>query len=192
VYPKPKAALLVAPLFLALEPAAAVDPAADFVTKLFITVCVPNLGQPMKVREWAQGHRLVEIQSPAALAVFVGPGGKGAAWAIPAAAGSFALSIRGLTQACAVWAQAADPGEALTYFKKIVEGVKRPGIEIAVDKDTVLPSSVGETHALVYNVAAPNAPTSFEFTLLTAEHPGGSFQVSMQAAKAGPHQPSAK
>jgi hypothetical protein len=40
---------------------------------------------------------------------------------------------------------------------------------------------------LVYNVAAPSAPTSFEFTMLTAERPGGAFQASLQAAKAGTH-----
>jgi hypothetical protein len=173
-------------LLIAVQPATA-DPAAAFLTKLFIDVCVANLGQPAKVREWAEQHHLGQIQSPAALAVFVGPGGNGAAWAIPAAAGSFALSIRGMTQACAVWARAADPGEVMANFKTIVEGVKRPGIEITPDKDTVSPSPVGEAHALVYNVKAPGAPTSFEFTLLTAERPGGAFQASMQAAQAGAH-----
>jgi hypothetical protein len=177
---------VVALLLIAVQPATA-DPAAAFLTKLFIEVCVPNLGQPAKVREWAEQHHLGQIQSPTALAVFVGPGGNGAAWAVPAAAGSFALSIRGMTQACAVWARAADPGEVMTNFKTIVEGVKRPGIEVTVDKDTVSPSPVGEAHALVYNVTAPSAPTSFEFTLLTAERPGGAFQASLQAAQAGAH-----
>jgi hypothetical protein len=174
-------------LLIAVQPAAAADPAAAFLTKLFIDVCVPNLGQPAKVREWAEQHHLGQIQSPTALAVFVGPGGNGAAWAIPAPQGSFALSIRGMTQACAVWARAADPGEVMTSFKIIVEGVKRPGIEVTTDKDTVSPSPVGEAHALVYNVKASGAPTSFEFTLLTAERPGGAFQASMQAAQAVAH-----
>jgi hypothetical protein len=164
------------------------DPAAQFLTKLFITACVPNMGQPTKVREWAQGHQLAEIQNPVALGVFVGSGDNGAAWAIPSAQGSFALSIRGTTQACAVWARTADPAETLTLFQKLIEGVKRPGIEIAVDKDSVSSTPVGDAHALVYNVTAPNAPTSFEFTLVTAERPGGAFQVSMQVAKARPHQ----
>jgi hypothetical protein len=177
---------VVALLLMAVRPATA-DPAAAFLTKLFIDVCVPNLRQPAKVREWAEQHHLGQIQNPTALAVFVGPGGNGAAWAIPAPEGSFALSIRGMTQGCAVWARAADPGDVMTNFKKIVEGVKRPGIEITVDKDSVSPSPVGEAHALVYNVTAPGAPTSFEFTMLTAERPGGAFQASMQAAQAGAH-----
>lgn len=61
------------------QPAAAADPAAQFITKLFINVCVPNLGQPAGVRQWAQAHRLPQIDSPAALGVFVGNGSKGAA-----------------------------------------------------------------------------------------------------------------
>jgi hypothetical protein len=177
---------VVALLLMAVQPATA-DPAAAFLTKLFIDVCVANLEQPTKVREWAEQHHLGQIQNPTPLAVFVGPGGNGAAWAIPAPEGSFALSIRGMTQGCAVWARVADPGEVMTNFKKIVEGVKRPGIEITVDKDTVSPSPVGEAHALVYNVKAPSAPTSFEFTMLTAERPGGAFQAFLQAAQAGAH-----
>jgi len=177
----------LAMLLAVVQPAAAVDPAAQFMVKLFTTVCVPNLGQPTKVREWAQGRHLGEIQNPVALGVLVGPGDKGAAWAVPASEGNFALSIRGTTQACAVWAQAANPGDVRTLFKQIIEGVRRPGVEITVDKDTVSPSPVGEARALVYNVTAPNAPTTFEFTLLTAERAGGAFQASMQAAKAGAH-----
>jgi hypothetical protein len=177
----------VALLLFTVVPVAAADPGADFLTKLFINVCIPNLGQPMKVREWAEQHHLGQIESSTALDVFVGPGGNGAAWAISAAEGSFALSIRGITQGCAVWARTANPGEVMTNFKKIVEGIKRPGIDVTVDKDTVSPSPVGEAHALVYNVTAPNAPTSFEFTMLTAERPGGAFQASLQAAKASAH-----
>jgi hypothetical protein len=175
-------------LLSVFQAAAFADPAAQFLTKLFITVCVPNLGQPAKVREWAQGHQLAEIQDLAALGLFVGPGDKGAAWAVPSAQGSFALSIRGKTQACAVWARVADPGETLALFQKLIEGVKRPGIEITIIKDDISPSPVGDAHALAYNVKAPNAPTSFVFTLLTAERTGGAFQASMQAAQAGPQQ----
>jgi hypothetical protein len=181
----------LAGLLTATLPAAA-DPAADFLAKLFITVCVPNLGQPMKVRDWAEQRRLQQIQDPVALGIFVGPGDQGAAWAIPAAEGSFVLSIRGTTQACAVWARAADPSEVIKSFRTIIDGVRRPGIEVTVDQDIVSATPIGEAHSLVYNVTAPNAPTSFEFTLLTAERPGGAFQASMQAAKAGPHQASRK
>jgi hypothetical protein len=172
----------------AVQPAAtARDPAADFLVRLFTKVCIANLGQPIKVREWAQERHLGEIQNPAALHVFVGSGDNGAAWALSAAEGSFVLSIRGTTQACAVWAQAANLQEVLASFKQIIEGVRRPGIEITVDKDTVSPSPVGEARTLAYNVMALGAPTSFEFTLLTAERTDGAFQASIQAAKASAH-----
>ena len=168
-------------------PALAADPAAGFLTRLFITVCVQNLGQPAKVRQWADEHHLAPNEDPAALGLFVGPGGKGAAWAIRTEIGSFAFSIRGMTQACAVWAREANPDEATTNFRAIIEGVKRPGINVTIDRDRFAQSPVGRTHMLVYNVTKPNAPTSFEFTLLTAERTGGAFQVSMQAAKASAH-----
>lgn len=180
--------LAVAALFsgsTSISPPAAADPAANFLTKLFVSACVPNLSQPTKVREWAEEHHLAPIQSPAALGVFVGPGGNGAAWAVPALVGNYALSIRGTTQACAVWARAANPNDVLSSFKKLVEGVKRPGIQITVDKDTISPSPVGNVHVLVYSVSAVNVPASFVFTMLTAERTGGVFQASLQVAKAG-------
>jgi hypothetical protein len=89
-----RTATAIAALLVVVQSAAA-DPAAQFLVKLFTTVCIPNLGQPIKVRDWAQERHLQEIQNPAALNVFVGAGDRGAAWAIPATEGSFALSIRG-------------------------------------------------------------------------------------------------
>ena len=170
-------------LLVAAQPATAADPGAQFVTKLFIDACIPNMGRPAQVREWAQAHQLNQIDNPAALGVFVGPGANGVAWAIPAAQGSFALSIRGTTQACAVWARAADPDEVLTNFRRVVELAKRPGIDVSVDKDETLPSPSGGAHALVYSVGTPSAPTRFLLTLLTVERPGGAFQASMQVAQ---------
>lgn len=163
------------------------DPGASFVTKLFIDACVPNMGQPAKVRAWAENHYLNQISDPAPLAVFVGPGGSGAAWAIPAASGNYALSIRGTTTACAVWAQAADPNEVATLFKLLIQGVTQPGIKIVVDEDLVSPSPNGNVHTLLYNVTLPGAPRSFEFTMQTAEHTGGPFQASIQVALASAH-----
>jgi hypothetical protein len=181
-----RTATAIAALLAVVQPATAADPAAQFLTKLFRTVCLPSLGQTIKVREWAQERHLQEIQNPTALNVFVGSGDKGGAWAVPAAEGSFALSIRGATQACAVWARAADPGEVQVLFKQTIEGFKQPGIEVTTYQDIVTPSPSGEAHALVYNVTAPT-PISLVFTLLTAERTGGPFQASMQAAKAGAH-----
>jgi hypothetical protein len=168
-----------------ISPVAAADPAAEFLTKLFTDVCVSNLGQPTKVREWAEQHHLAQMTNPGALGVFVGPGDNGAAWGVPAAEGGFILSIRGMTQGCAVWARSADPGEVRTYFTKIIEGIRRPGIDVTVDKNTTEPSPFGEFRALAYNITAPKASTSFEFILMTAERPGSTFQASMQVATAG-------
>jgi hypothetical protein len=60
------------------------------------------------------------MTNPAALEVFVGKGGKGAAWEVPAKLGNFALSIRGTTEACAVWARGADPEAVQSLFKAII------------------------------------------------------------------------
>src|SRR5262249_9566055 len=130
-------------LGIASGSAKAADDRAAFLVKLFTAVCVPNMGNPDGVRAWATEKNLAQIQAPEPLAIFVGQGSKGAAWALPTRYGNFALSIRGTTEACAVWAQAADPTEVEAAFKTIVEGVKRPAIKIRIDKDTSAASPVG-------------------------------------------------
>lgn len=171
-------------LALGCEPAFAADPAAAFVVGLFMKACVPNMGQPRKIEAWADERHLGEITDPVPLQVFVGDGSRGKAWAVPTQYGSFALSIRGTTQACAVWARAADPDEVEADFNKIIEGSKRPGLNVAVIKDQISSSPAGRVHTLVYQLSAAGAPQGFLFTMLTAERSGGAFQASLQVASA--------
>lgn len=164
--------------------ASAEDAAASFLVKLFSNVCLPDAGHPEKVRAWASEMKLSEVTTPAALDIFVGPGGKGAAWAVPTSIGSFALSIRGTTEACAVYARAADPTEVERYFRKIMEGIARPGITVTVAKDSTEPGAHGSVRLLSYAVsAADNHGPGFLYTLTTAGRTGGAFQASLQAAR---------
>jgi hypothetical protein len=177
--------LLLAALFVnAPEFALADDPSANFVLRLFIDACVPNMGQPDNTRAWAAERHLPEVSAPAALEVFVGAGTKGSAWAVPSPLGSFAISIRGTTEACAVWVRTADPAELAAVFKKLMEGVARPGLDVGIDSDTTTPTPVGQARSLVYHVWPASGKIGFAFTVLTAEHAGGAFQGSLQVARA--------
>jgi len=168
------------------ESAAGEDASANFIVRLFITVCIPNVGQPENVRAWAADQHLKAVTNPIALNVFVGSGGNGAAWVVPSDVGSFALSIRGSTEACSVWAKAASPGEVETLFRKIVEGAARPGIDVSVVKDARDRSPYGTIHTLIYSVSYTEKQRGgFLYTLQTAEHTGGPFQVSLQAGRLG-------
>jgi hypothetical protein len=173
-------------LLFALAPLSAVadDPRANAVLRLFIDACVPNMGQPDKIRGWAQDQHLQEISAPAALGLFVGAGTKGAAWSVPSPLGSFALSIRGITEACAVWARAADPDDVAAGFKKLMEGVSRPDLDVGIDSDTTATTPSGQVHSTVYHVWPSSGTSGYAFTLLTAERPGGAFQASIQVASA--------
>jgi hypothetical protein len=159
--------------------AAAADVRADFVTKLFTSVCIPHMSDPDGVRAWAAERHLTPIEAGPARDAFAGPGKDGAAWMMTTAWGRFALSIRGDTQACAVWARVADPAEVETSFKGLVNGVKQPKIEVHVDKDTLAPTPWGQSHTLVYTLVTPGAASGFEFTMVTMERPGGAFQAAM-------------
>lgn len=167
---------------LGFTEAKAADPGASFVTKLFIDACVPNMGQPAKVQAWAEAHQLQKIQNQTALDMFVGPGSEGEAWAVRAREGDFALSIRGKTHGCAVWAQVANPSEAEANFKQIVEGVRRPGLDVKVEQDTTSATPAGQAHVLAYRVSPTGSLAGFVLLLLTAERPSNAFQVSMEIA----------
>jgi hypothetical protein len=162
--------------------AAGEDASANFIVQLFITACIPNVGQPDKVRAWAADQHLEAVKNPIALNVFVGSGRNGAAWMVPSAVGRFAVSIRGSTEACAVWARAASPGDVETLFRKIVEGAERPGIDVSVVKDARDQSSYGTIHTLIYSVSGTEKQLGgFLYTMQTTERAGGPFQVSLQA-----------
>lgn len=153
------------------------DVGASFLVRLFNQACVPNLGKPDAVREWAAAHHLTPVASPLALNVFVGPGGKGEAWFVNAPnAQGFALSIRGSTQACAVWARAADPQAVEAAFVKEVEGSARPGLEVKRDNDRTVPSPVGPAKTMSYHVVNSVSHAGFEFTLIVAERLADPFK----------------
>jgi hypothetical protein len=160
------------------------DASAAFVTRLFVNACVPNVGKADNVRAWALRKKLTEVTQPSALEAFVGPGSGGAAWAVPASFGIFALSIRGTTHACAVWARTADPVEVEANFKRILEGISRPGLVVKVVKDDKAPGPIGLIHTLIYSVSSEGDDDhGYLYTLQTAEKAGGAFQATLQAAK---------
>ena len=156
------------------------DAAANALVRLFMDVCIPSAGEPAKVRAWAGAQHLELFTDPAALDAFVGPGGKGEAWQVPLPAGHFALSIRGTTQACAVFAEKADLALVAGDFEKIVDSVRRLGVAVDRQKDDSVAGPLGQARALVYHVAGAGGQGGLALTMLTAERPGGAFQASLQ------------
>jgi len=165
------------------QAASAADVGAEGLTRIFIDACIPNMGELEKVRLWAQQQHLTEIQNQPALNVFVGSGTEGAAWAVPTGAGNFALAIRGKTQGCVVFGQKADPAEAQAYFRKLVEGAKKPGLNIKVEKDETSATPAGVAHMLAYDIWAESAPKGFVFLMMTVEHPNAAFQAWFEVAR---------
>jgi hypothetical protein len=76
--------------------------------------------------------------------------------------------------------------EVEANFRKILEGVARPGLVVKVVKDDNAPGPTGVIHTLVYGVSgASNEGRGNLYTLQTAEKTGGAFQATLQAAKYG-------
>jgi hypothetical protein len=167
------------------SPAAADDPNAVALTKLFIDVCVPNMSNPAGVRAWAEAHSLPRVEDPKWVDAFVGAGNPGGAWVTQIGGSHFAISNWGPTQACAVWAQAADPSDVESNFRRLIMGI--PGLTPRVDADrTIQPDQPGgrSLRQLAYNIRAPGANSSYEFLMLTTERPGGVFQASLKVSRA--------
>jgi hypothetical protein len=176
---KSKLSVLVGVISLvAVTPAFADASSASVLTSLFLEACLPNVGQPEKVRAWATEHHLPQLQNQAALNLFVGPGREGEAWAVPSHAGQFALSIQG-KPICAVFARSADPDEVRANVAKLMDRVKRPGSAISTVKDDTRATRWGQAHESIYSVPAPHGPVSFVFGLMTSDKAGGPIQASI-------------
>ena len=164
-------------------PAVAEDAAANFLVRLYIDACVTNTPAPERVRDFAASHGLKEIESREALGVFVGEGGAGSAWNVPSAVGNFALSLRGRTQGCTVWALSADPAAVESLFRALLAGVARPGLSVTLLKDTTDPTPFGNRHTLAYGVSpAGESERGLAYLMQTVERPGGGFQAWLEAA----------
>jgi len=165
-------------------PAAGEDTNGAFLIGLFNQACLPNRGNAEKVHAFAEGHQFAPIHNPAALDVFVGPGDKGMAWQVPSPTHQhFALSIRGTTEACVVWAQTADAAFVEAAFVKEVEAIAKPGIEIRKNPEETADTPVGKAKTITYLVLTADTKKGFAFSLTTAERAGGPFQASIQIAK---------
>ena len=182
---------LAALMLFAASPARAGDYNAEAAFRLFTATCVRSLGLPAEVRTWAAESRLAPIPEPSALSTFVGPGPKGAAWVLPSPNNRrFTLSIRGGTGTCAVWAEAGDPETAEELFRKMVEGAKRPGVDISTESDEHFTTSTGKARLLTMGVADTTGE-GYQFTLMAGDRTGTFFsgapvQLSMQMTRVPP------
>jgi hypothetical protein len=155
--------------------------------RLFSNTCLRYLGVPDDIRRWAARSRLVPITDTDILTMVVGAGTKGNAWALPSSSGqAFTLSIRSNTQACAVWAERADPVAVETLFKQMVNGAAKanPGVTLTTDIDDTLPTKSGRGRMLTMTVADKDGE-GYLFNLIAGDQPGTMFfdkpiQVSMQ------------
>jgi hypothetical protein len=167
------------------------DTNANVLIQLFNSACVQNMGHPDDTRRWAADNHLTALTHPDALKLFVGdnPVGKGAAWNVPSATASrLALSLRGMTEACTVYAEQADAGALEKMFLQEIIQTTRPGIEVRKDSEKIEHTRVGTAKQLVYIVTKTGlADKGYEFILTTAEHPGGPYQASIQVAPVSLH-----
>jgi hypothetical protein len=155
-----------------------------FLIGLFNQACVPYRGNTDKISEFAFEHHFLPITNPAALDVFVGPGEHGKAWQVPSPTHQhFALSIRGTTEACVVWAQTADAAFVESAFVKEIESIAKPGIEVKKRGEETADTPVGKAKSISYLVWPSDSKKGIEFTLTTSERAGGPFQASIQMAK---------
>ena len=174
---------------LAFLPAAAsADPNANSLIHLFNDACIQNMGRPDATRAWAATQRFRVLTHPSVLRLFVGdnPRGKGVAWEVPSlTTARFALSLRGSTEACTVYAERADVKAVESMFLQEVQGAKRPGIDVRKDVEKVSKGHFGLVKQLIYIVTTTgNVDKGYEFIFTTAERPGGPYQVSVQIVAA--------
>jgi hypothetical protein len=193
------AIVALAPLACLQRPAHAEDAAAQYTLALFDQACMQNFGNLDRVRVWALDRDLAPISNPLALQIFLGnrvsavthersvAGGgvlnMGQAWAVPAPSGHFVLSTRYDPESCIVWAQAANAGEVEAGFKGIVDGARKPGVQVTVDQDKTIDVPDASVHVQVIRVWTGQPDTAFALALASVNRSGGPFQAMIQTQR---------
>ena len=151
---------------------------------MFDTICLKNRGKPDGVRSFAADRHYPEITDENLLRLYVGPGGKGAAWTIVPAAprDRFVLSLRGDTQGCAVWVGLADPGLIESTFAERMAPPFSGGLQVKKEPERTQQTANGAFKYSVYVLHRPPEPIAELYTVITAEQPAGLFQASIQTA----------
>jgi len=152
------------------------DPNANALVRHFGAACVGRVGQPDQIKEWAVKNSLPPVTQPEMLRSLVGDGGKGAAWELPSPTDKhFALAIRGSTEACAVYAEAADPQEVERMFRKLIEGVKRPGLVVQTERDEPVPTKTGTGREITFFITDGEGKRGHIYSLIAADQTGALF-----------------
>ena len=169
--------ILVAGLALAAQVRAADDANAGILIKMFGEACAASLGRPDDARAYVEKNKLAPVTGPAMLKLMAGEGEAGAAWSArnPATRKNFAVSIRGETQTCAVWAETVDPAQLEAMFRRLVEAVTRPGVTVALEKEDAVPTKTGTGKLLAYRVTNAAAQNHWLFAMIAADKPGSLF-----------------
>lgn len=161
--------------------------------KLFSDACLSVRGKHESIRAFAVQSGFQAIDDWALLPALVGDGDNGIAWAanIPDATGRFALSIRGGSGVCAVWAETAAPPDLETRFRDLAEGLARTGVTVTVEREELIPTRTGEGALIAYRVADGAAKQYFLLSLVVGDKSGSlfngaPFQATVQFANASP------
>ncbi len=148
--------------------------------KLFSQTCAQSVGQPNKIHEWAKLAKLPIISDENLLLALVGEGTKGRAWELPSSTKHhFALSIRGETQACAVWAELANRTSMKRMFGEFIESMQQlQGITMTPLKDEEVDTATGKGrgHIMSYQMKIAAFPgIAFQITMIVADKTGTLF-----------------
>lgn len=204
----------VLPLLLlaSLPQANAADPNAAFLSNLFATACLANLGNPEATRKWAEDQHLAPITDPATFQVFAGPGAfppdpatpprpgpdpttdpadvgssapegvQPAAWSV-SGPGQHWFALS-LRGAIGACAVWARQADPQQVLSSFLKGVADPA-QPGVDVRKVaekISPTPFGTLTMMVYLIAGKAPRGFLFTVLAVEQAGGAFQASLQVA----------
>ncbi len=120
---------------------------ANYVTKLFMDTCVPNLGDNKAVSEWSQKNKLVRADAEFSKAALKGETGE--VWGASNSIGQFLIVLTGKWH-CSTWARTANVQLVNENFITLVKGVERPGLTVLPHVDKEFDGAGGKYRQLGY------------------------------------------
>ncbi|RDS86348.1 hypothetical protein DWU99_03575 [Dyella psychrodurans] len=139
-----------------------------------------NLTNPERIRAWATGHHLPEVNNPKGRAVFVGDGPDGVAWHIHDENTELVLAIRSKTGGCAVYAEPLDPAALGQIYSMLIAGYAQKFSVTTPLPDKVQQGPFGTRIGKVRLIEVPASKSHLLLTLITNEKSGGPYQGTLQ------------
>jgi hypothetical protein len=163
------------------------DSSAVPLISTFEAVCIESNGSTEFIRQWVHKENFEDVNGLDARARYAVTTDAGYAWFKQTDTTILIVSIRKITNACAVFSSNAPQSDVMEYIeKKLPQKFAERWPSAAIIKDDTGAGEYGVRRGRVITLGTSTQPVSVMISAITNERPGGLYQATIQAVFSNP------